>query len=115
MSQAFPEIDFEAYRFIDAPNETGSPERRLLLAVVERAILDYVGNDKREAEMASDWIFDEEDDGETELSFAWIVRELDLNLFRVRSKIRKMPKRGSNRVAPWYTGKTYPPKRQGEH
>ena len=96
-------IDTDAYRLFDIPNETGTPERRLILAILERAILDYVGNDEREAEDALAWIFDElPGDGRLEFSFSWICDELDLDRERIRGKIRSMPKRGSCRIAPWY-------------
>ena len=45
-------IDRENCQLMGLPNMTGTPERRLLLAVLERAILDYVGNDEREFEQA---------------------------------------------------------------
>ena len=111
-------------------NQTGSPERLLLLAILERAILDYVGNDSKEAVAAREWIFgsnepvlrpvpvgtevieidaaqknnDEfENDEDTEpFSFVWVCRELDLNPKGVAEMIRLMPKRGSHRIAPWY-------------
>ena len=89
----------------ESPNPTGSPERLLLLAVLERAILDFVGNDTREAEAASSWLFDD-DDAESPtnapFSFAWVCRELDLNPAGVSEMVRAMPKRGKHRIAPWY-------------
>ena len=100
-----PEIDYEAYRLFDIPNMTGTPDRRLLLAIVERAILDLVGNDQKEAQSAEAWLFDEDDDTESQFSFAWICQELDLQLYDIRTKIRNMPKRGENRMAPWYMAK----------
>lgn len=100
---------YEDDRELDSrPNVTGSPERRLLLAILERAILDYVGNEKREVEQASTWIFDNSfDNGQDEqeaapFSFIWICQELDLNPRRIAEVIREMPKRGAARVAPWY-------------
>jgi hypothetical protein len=35
------DLDRDFYNVFGAPNMTGSPERRLLLAILERAILDY--------------------------------------------------------------------------
>lgn len=105
MTQPFPEIDYDAYRLIDIPNLTGTPERRLLLAVLERAILDFVGNDEKEVNEATGWIFDDEDDGSGDFSFGWICQELDLNVRDIQEKIRKMPKRGDSRIAPWYLTK----------
>jgi len=98
-----PVIEDDSYGLFDLPNHTGTPERRLMLAVIERAILDFVGNDERETETAAQWLFGDLDKTEcTEFSFPWICRELDLDVNRIASKISQMPKRGSRRVAPWY-------------
>jgi hypothetical protein len=98
-----PLIDDDAVALFDAPNMTGTPERRLLLAVLERAVLDYVGNDEREAGSAEEWLFsDLEDPRSGEFSFTWICRELDLDVKKIAQKISEMPKRGNRRVAPWY-------------
>jgi hypothetical protein len=84
-----------------------SPERRLLLAILERAILDYVGNDSREVAAAEDWLFNEErlEKASDQFSFAWVCEQLDLDTFKVAHKIRSMPRRGSRKVAPWYFAK----------
>lgn len=103
---SFPVIDFDAYRLFETPNLTGTPERRLLLAILERAILDYVGNDEREAVEAGGWLFDNNDDTPpSEFTFSWICSELDLDLKEITDKIRAMPKRGDSRIAPWYLKK----------
>ena len=87
----------------DEPNFTGSPERMLLLAMLERAILDFVGNDRKEALAAEEWIFSDEDSPLAEpFSFAWVCKELDLSPSSVAQMIKAMPKRGSQRIAPWY-------------
>lgn len=102
MTQGLPEIDSDAYAVFNIPNLTGTPERRLLLAIVERSILDLVGNDTRESENAAGWLFDDDDDSGSHFSFAWICQELDLDLCDIREKIKNMPKRGESRIAPWY-------------
>jgi hypothetical protein len=84
----------------------GLPERRLLLAMLERSILDFVGNDPREVESAAEWLFadsgKELDEGGEPFSFAWVCEGLDLDPSRVSAFVRSLPKRGSRRVAPWY-------------
>jgi hypothetical protein len=98
-----PFIDDDAATLFDTPNMTGTPERRLLLAVLERAVLDYVGNDEREMEAAEAWLFEDLNNQQSgEFSFTWICRELDLDVKKIAQKISEMPKRGSRRVAPWY-------------
>ena len=102
----YPVIEDEAGAVFDIPNSTGTPERRLLTAILERAILDYVGNDEKEMKQAEVWIFGDLDESEsTEFSFPWLCRELDLDVKFISAKIKEMPKRGSNRIAPWYFAK----------
>jgi hypothetical protein len=96
-------LDHDGYNLFDTPNETGSPERRLILAVIERAILDYVGNEQKEAQDAKLWIFsDEFGDENDQFSFDWACFQLDLDAATIRRKIHNMPKRGTSRLAPWY-------------
>jgi hypothetical protein len=102
----YPAIDDEAVSLFDMPNQTGTPERRLLAAILERAILDYVGNDEKEMLEAGEWIFADADSAMAgEFSFPWLCRELDLDVKFISEKIRAMPKRGSHRIAPWYFSK----------
>lgn len=99
----YPMIDHDASNLFEIPNPTGTPERRLLLAILERAILDYVGNDQREMEEAEEWLFSERDTPRNEaFSFPWVCHELDLDVGHIAEQIRLMPKRGSSRIAPWY-------------
>ncbi len=104
-------IDNDAYNLFEIPNLTGTPERRLLVAVLERAVLDLVGNDEKEAKQAEEWLFGEADELEnsaivrsnpTVLSFDWICDQLDLDSVQISQKIKAMPKRGRCRVAPWH-------------
>jgi hypothetical protein len=97
------EIDVDGYNLFDYPNESGSPDRNLLMAILERAILDYVGNDAKELQDAEHWIFaDLEEPGFEEFSFPWLCQQLDLDMDKIASQIKAMPKRGNRRVAPWY-------------
>ncbi|NMC62476.1 MAG: hypothetical protein GYA55_04840 [SAR324 cluster bacterium] len=100
-------IENDEFGIFDHPNVTGTPERRLLLAILERALLDYVGNDEKEALEAEDWIFSETNPIHpyNPFSFFWICEQLDLNIKKTLRKIQKMPKRGTNRLAPWYLTK----------
>lgn len=111
-----PEIDNDAFNLFEIPNLTGTPERRLLLAILERAVLDLVGNDEKEAQEAEDWLFGELLSEETDIaqsrahhaamfSFPWVCDQLDLDQARISTKIRNMPKRGKNRIAPWHLAK----------
>ncbi len=100
---SLPRVDSE---FGDTTGQS-TPERRLLAAILERALLDLVGNETRERNMSQEWIFEvdeaESDEGTYEpYTFAWVCRELDLDVRRTRDLIAKMPRRGQARVAPWH-------------
>ena len=101
------ELETDEFGIFDHPNLTGTPERRLLLAILERALLDLVGNDERESLESEDWLFSDMAPSHPyePFSFPWICEQLDLNMKKTLRKIRKMPKRGSSRLAPWYLTK----------
>jgi hypothetical protein len=113
-SASLPTIALENGEVYDRPNEKGSPERNLLLGILERAILDYVGNDKQEAEEANEWLFSNEDNL-SPFTFNWVCDQIDLDSVRVRKMIKDMPKRGKNRVAPWYFQKHEAKKQQNKY
>ncbi|MCB0335547.1 MAG: hypothetical protein KDD62_04555 [Bdellovibrionales bacterium] len=99
-----PLIDVDADAIYEEPNSTGSPERNLLMAILERALLDFVGNEKKQVNAAQEWIFGDssnDDDGEY-FSFDFICEALDLDREHVAQIAKQMPKRGNRKVAPWY-------------
>lgn len=99
----FPIVDDDGASVFDIPNQTGTPERRLLAAILERAILDYVGNDTLEVKEAEDWLFSSPQGVDADpFSFNWVCRELDLSPEFISSRVKAMPKRGKSRIAPWY-------------
>ena len=100
-----PVIDDDAYNLFDIPNLTGTAERNLLMAVLERAIRDFVGNSCEESESARKWLFDLKDDADP-FTFKWVCHQLDLQPIKVLTKIASMPKRGGHRTAPWYFTKS---------
>ena len=66
-----------------------SPEKNLLVAMLERALLDYFGNQPAEREEADAWLFNDADESE-EFSFPWICSELELNRERVLARLVEM-------------------------
>lgn len=89
----------------ELPSHVSSPEGKLMLAMLERAVLDFVGNDVRERDEATAWLFDwsESDvDDPHEFSFPWVCDYLGLDPYRISAVVKAMPKRGENRIAPWY-------------
>ena len=95
-------IDEDAFALFEEPNQTGTPERNLLMAILERAIRDYVGNCEQESNEAREWIFQMNATPYSEFSFGWICQQLDLVPERIATIIEGMPKRGDHRTAPWY-------------
>lgn len=107
-------LDTEVNSIFDFPNPTGTPERRLLMAIFERALLDYVGNDQKEYDEAKEWLFETLPNDElVHFSFTWICQQLDLNIEDIRKRIKAMPRRGTSRIAPWYLTKGYNTKGAG--
>ncbi|RMD86394.1 MAG: hypothetical protein D6808_03430 [Candidatus Dadabacteria bacterium] len=87
----------------DLPKTKGSPERNLLMAIIERALLDLTGNNYEEAEAAREWLFEEVENPHLEpFTFQWICIQLDLDPKKALSKIVSLPRRGSSRSAPWH-------------
>jgi len=98
-----PVIDQDAFNLFDYPNLTGTPERNLLMAVLERAILDFVGNSEKELLEAEQWLFEEVGEPPYEIfSFGWVCNQLDLDANQIAETVERMPKRGHHRTAPWY-------------
>lgn len=109
-------LDEEVSSILGIDDHSSTPERRLLAALLERAILDFVGNDAAEVAAAEEWIFAWQTDQLAsdkdsnfgplkDFSFRWVCHYLDLNPYKVAAFIKEMPKRGSHRVAPWYFSK----------
>ncbi len=87
--------------YFDSPSHLGSPERRLLAAILERAVLDYHGNDKRQASAAEEWLTEwQQDDTENnheQFTFPWVCEQLELqpkdttNMIINKKRNRKTP------------------------
>ena len=69
---------------------TLKPEKELLLAVIDRAVLDYYGHSPTLQEEAQDWLFSDSDSA-YEFSFTWICDYLQLDAFCVRQRITRLP------------------------
>jgi hypothetical protein len=67
------------------------PERELLLAVLDRCVLDYHGTNLKLKAAANEWLFEEEpQDVRREFSFPWICEFLGLEKSRLRDCIRAL-------------------------
>lgn len=72
-----------------------SPEKRLLCAVMEQAIRDYLDQGTTESLEAGRWIFEDRGDDEAlTFSFSWICRQLDLEKTSVRGRITEIASNG---------------------
>jgi len=85
--------------------ETGMvvPERNLLVAILERAVFDYYGNDVREREAASEWLLSDSVLENEPFSFAWICLNLSLDRVDVLEAIRNLAPRESRTTQQWWS------------
>ena len=66
---------------------TFNPERRLLAAVLQRAITDYISGDSELQESARQWIFGPDDMSES-FGFAYICEALDFHMEEMRKAVQ---------------------------
>lgn len=78
------------------------PERRLLVAVINRALFDYVGQQQEEQEAAADWMFGDEDSS-VEFSFPWVCAQLNLDPESVLSRVRRMTRDPKKPTQQWFS------------
>ena len=62
------------------------PEIGLLIATLERAVLDYHGNVSAHRSEAEDWIFTDAED-EKAYSFGWVCRNLGVDAAAFRARL----------------------------
>lgn len=67
-------------------SQSYTPERELLIATLDRAVLDFHGNNQEDLKDAQDWLFNELDSGDI-FSFNWICEHLGVNPGAVRIRI----------------------------
>lgn len=85
----------------NVPRNSGSlnPERRLLAAVLQRAITDFLTGDGELRESAREWIFGPDDHTET-FGFAFICEALDFHREELRKAIQRQSQNASFPKAP---------------
>ena len=83
-----------------------TPERNLLVAMIQRAIFDYMGNREFDRESAAEWLF--EDSGGSEVfSFDWVCAQLDLEPEVITSKVKGMTPREGLHCQRWWGMQRY--------
>jgi hypothetical protein len=68
------------------PSGSSIPEKKLLAAVLQRAITDFLSGEGDTKEAARLWLFDDEH-GDCPLTFAFICEALDLDMQTLRKAI----------------------------
>lgn len=74
------------------------PERRLLAAVLQRAVFDYIGAVAEDRQEAAEWFFSNPVN-EDEFSFNWICSQLNVDPGMLRNQLVNM-KRLEGKVTP---------------
>lgn len=65
------------------------PERELLIATLDRAVLDYYSNNQELKDLAAEWLFDDTESSHI-FSFNWICDHLGIEPWSVRRRIRHL-------------------------
>lgn len=78
------------------------PERNLLVAMLERALLDYFGNQTIEKDEAEEWLFDDGATEDEDFSFPWICAHLELDRERVLDRLLEMKPTGQISAGHWW-------------
>ena len=81
-------IEQNSYLFVDMTEQMKTPEKRLLFAMCERAVRDFLSTDKDESENARAWL--EDNEGANPFSFPWICECLDINREHILARIYRI-------------------------
>ena len=67
------------------------PEKELLLAILDRSVLDFHSKNRRLSKAAAEWLFEDEECSESlAFSFGWICQFLSIEKESLRSSIRSL-------------------------
>ena len=81
--------DLRQVRAVENPAPR-TAEHRLIVAVLQRAITDYLGDDTELAEDAKTWLFAEQFAPYEVFTLGWICEQIDLNVEITIDAIRKL-------------------------
>ncbi len=73
-----------------------NPERRLLAAILQRAVTDYLTGDGEIHDSANEWLFGEDDPTEA-FGFSFICEALDFHREELRKAIKRQLEEGATR------------------
>lgn len=77
------------------------PEHNLLIALLNRALLDYLGSGKEEHDLAAGWLYAEED-AEEAFSYRWVCAHLGIEPDFLLGGVEMMREESNGRVKRWY-------------
>ena len=88
------DIEYQFAAFSIEATET-TPQKRLLVAILQRAIRDFIGIDawgegERIQEESESWLFDSDTDENEMFSFLYICQQLDFAPDRLRHEVRNL-------------------------
>lgn len=84
-----------------AESSNSSPERRLLVAMLRRALFDFVGDNLADRRAAREWIFEGGRVSE-HFSFEWICLHLDIDSGLVKERLSSMKPGSVKASAHWF-------------
>lgn len=90
----FINIENDSYLSFSAHDSNQVPEKRLLFAICERTVRDYLSTNTQEHEEAKEWLFDT---GCAPFSFFWICDWLEMDKFILLEQIQHLYLRGRKR------------------
>ncbi|MCB0344756.1 MAG: hypothetical protein KDD66_06550 [Bdellovibrionales bacterium] len=82
-------------------NSRRLPEHNLLIALLNRALLDYLGSSGDDHINAGEWLF-AEDDAEDTFSYRWVCDHLGLEPDFLLGGVRVMREESNGKVKRWY-------------
>lgn len=66
-----------------------NPERRLLSAVLQRAITDFLTGDGELQETAEEWLYGPDNDDPNTFGFSYVCEALDFHMEELRKAVRR--------------------------
>jgi hypothetical protein len=80
---------------------TSLGERKLLVAMLERAVFDYFGNQSDDQAEAAAWLFGDPE-GDEIFSFGWVCSQLELDAEGVVNRLQQMSPRKGTSTQQWW-------------
>lgn len=77
------------------------PERNLLVAMLERAVFDFYGDQKIEKQEAAEWLFGP-GDLDLPFTFQWVCAQLEIDSELFLERVRHLKPRSSMSTQQWW-------------